>query len=165
MATRSKFEAQLSPGLREIAYSVKIPDCNRSLKPFDYVLAMVKNGVLRYVAVEAKKADGWGLGRSKWEPHQRRSLQKLSLLDKNSAWVAIGFLDLPKMKRGPNLRKLEKQYKKDAYLIRWVDFLDIETETTCKYEDVARYSSCRLKWCKRGKRYHWVIPKTHKILF
>ena len=168
MSVRSRFERELSPALREIGVSIKIPDCSRSHKPFDYVIGIPTEHGLRYAAVEAKKADGWSLSRSKWEPHQRDMLDYLSDIDSQSAWVAIGFLDLPKMKRGPNGKSISKRYKKEAFLMTWADYLCIEGDRSCKYADIIAMSSdSSLNWDKIPGRASnsWRVPKTHKILF
>ena len=167
MATRSLFERQLSPALREIGFSVKIPDANASRKPFDYVVGVESGGRLGFNGIEAKKADGWSLSQSKWYPHQRDALSVLSNIDEDSAWVAIGFLDIPRMKLDWNRSRITKRMARAAFLLRWVDFLKVEHSGSCKYIDlISIYPETELEWGKiPGRtRNSWIVRKTHKIL-
>jgi len=166
MSIRSKFEKQLN--FRQHGFSIKIPDVGRSLKPFDYVVGMpVSLGnvkMLRFVAIEAKTATGWSLHISKWQPHQRTALDLVDRLAKDSAWVAIGFLDIPKMKLDHNRQRIETKRKKEAYLILWGDYKQLECGSSCSYGDIVnKHGDCELSWGKVGTRYVWTIPPEHPI--
>jgi hypothetical protein len=142
MAVRSKFEGQLSPGLRKIGFSIKIPDAGKSLKPFDYVVGIPVGlkgyqPILKFVAIEAKAVTyGWTLNRSAWQPHQRKALDIVDALAPGSAWVAVGFLGIPKMSFDHNRQKIEGKRKKEAYLLRWGDYKSLEGEKSMWYGDI-----------------------------
>jgi len=157
VSVRSKFEAQLSPGLRELGFEIKIPDCSKSYKPFDYVIGVKSFGVLRFIAIEAKKATGWTLNNSAVLPHQERALDLLESMCPYSSWLAIGFLDIPKMKRDYDGTKIIKPKKKEAFLIPWRDYLALKGETSISYSDIISVENSSLEWAKIGKRYAWRV--------
>lgn len=166
MSVRSKFERQLN--FRHIGFAYKIPDAGRSLKPFDYVVGMpiTIDGItlLRFIAIEAKKADGWSLHKSKWQDHQRNALDAVDRLCPNCAWVAIGFLDIPNMKLDHNRAPIAGRRHKEAYLIRWRDFKEIEGEISCGYGDIAEnFADFILEYGKQGSRYLWLVPANHPL--
>jgi hypothetical protein len=168
MASRSKFERQLSPGLRQIGFSIKIPDAGRGLKPFDYVVGIrtIAGGqdFLRFVAIEAKSVQyGWTLNRASWRSHQRTALDIIDSMSPRAAWVAVGFLGIPVMKRDHNNRKIEKPRRAEAYLLPWSDYKFLEGEKSIWYGDIITCIDSRLEWEKVGSRYAWTIPPTHSL--
>jgi len=163
VSVKSAFERQLN--WRQLGFAYKIPDSGPAIKPFDYFVAIPTGGILRFVAIEAKKADGWTLNRNQWQSHQRYALDILSGLDADSAWVAIGFLDIPNMKLDHSRKKMVGNRKKEAYLIRWIDYLSIEGESSALYDDIAsRLGDCSLAWGKYKNSYCWLVPKHHPII-
>lgn len=163
MSTRSKFERQLN--FRQIGFAIKIPDVGRSLKPFDYVVGVPVNGSLRFIAIEAKKATGWTLNNSEILPHQIKALNTVESFAPYSAWLAIGFLDIPSMKLDHNRQKITERRKKEAFLIPWVDAKRIASDTSIGYGEILSVKNCAMEWRKvRGKYYRWYVPKTH-VLF
>jgi len=159
VATHSKFERQLN--FRQIGFSIKIPDVGRSLKPFDYVVGVPVNGMLRFVAIEAKKATGWTLNNSAMLPHQIRALNAVDKLAPNSSWLAIGFLDIPSMKLDHNRQKIDRRRKKEAFLISWADAKRISGETSISYGDIIEIENSEMEWHKFGRMYRWRVPITH----
>ena len=163
MSVRSKFEAQLGPGLRQTGFEIKIPDCSRAYKPFDYVLGIPTEKCLRFVAIEAKRAVGWTLGNSAILPHQERALNLVESLQENSSWLAIGFLDIPRMKRDHTGRRIAENRKREAFIISWHDYLAARGKTSISYGDIVAIENSALEWAKIGKRYMWTIPKNHYL--
>jgi hypothetical protein len=160
VSTRSKFERQLN--FRQIGFAIKIPDVGRSLKPFDYVVGVPTNGSLRFIAIEAKKATGWTLNNSEILPHQIKALDAVENLAPYSAWLAIGFLDIPSMKLDHNRQKIDGRRKKEAFLIPWVDAKRIASDTSMSYGDIISIGDCAMEWRKVRKRYYkWYVPKSH----
>lgn len=163
MSVKSAFERQLN--WRQLGFAYKIPDAGPAIKPFDYFVAIPTGGILRFVAIEAKKADGWTLNRSQWQSHQRYAFDILSGMDEDSAWVAIGFLDIPNMKLDHSRKKLLTSGKKEAYLVRWIDYLSVEGEISVSYDDIASgFSGCSLLWGKYKNSYCWLVPESHPII-
>ena len=160
MSTRSKFERKL--GFRQIGFSIKIPDVGRSLKPFDYVVGVPilsgESRILRFVAIEAKTATGWTMRGDAVLPHQYRALDLVESFAPYSAWLAIGFLDMPKMKLGWNRQRLDKPLRPEAYLLWWEDFLSIERPNGgVRYKDIIElYGSSKMDYVKTGSGYRWV---------
>ena len=166
MATRSKFERQLSPGLRRIGFSIKIPDVGIGHKPFDYIVGIPRtDGSLGFVAIEAKKAVGWTLNKSSWRAHQRNALDIISKMSPMAAWVAIGFLDIPKMKLDYNRKPIGARRKAEAYMIQWQTYKEIEGKVSISYSDIVNCcSSCTLLLARNNSRRMWEIPSGHPIL-
>lgn len=160
MSTRSKFERRL--GFREAGFSIKIPDAGRSLKPFDYVVGVpVSIGgieTLRFVAIEAKTARGWVMPGGSILPHQYKALDLVESLAPYSAWLAIGFLDMPKMSLNWDRQRLDKKMKAEAYLLWWEDAKFIERENgSIRYKDIIRYyKTSRMDYVKVGSGYKWI---------
>lgn len=168
MSTRSKFERQLA--FRLLGFSIKIPDAGVSLKPFDYVVGVpVKiDGIhsVRFVAIEAKTARGWTMPSSYMLPHQIKALDAVDKLACNSSWVAIGFLDLPKMKRGYDGKKLYSQYKREAFLLPWSIVKKVMGETSLRYADIASSDylmSFAMEYKKIRSAYRWIVQDDHPI--
>ena len=166
MSTRSKFERKLA--FRELGFSIKIPDVGRSLKPFDYVVGVpmtVNNRkILRFVAIEAKKAYGWTLGMSEFRDHQIRALNIVESFAPMTAWVAIGFLDMPRMKLDWNRKRLETRMPAQAYLIPWVLCKTIAAGGSVKYKDlIESYPEYVMGYGKVRSAYKWYAESDHPI--
>jgi len=163
VSTRSVLEHSLD--LRSAGFSIKIPDCSKSKKPFDYVLGIPYGDIMKFVAIEAKTATGWTLPVSAWQPHQRVALDIVSSRCQSCAWVIIGFLDLPKMKMDCSRKRIVSPYEKEVYLITWADYLYIEGERSCLYADVIKYyPRSGLVWGpSKSNRYAWRIPESHEF--
>lgn len=147
----SKFEANLSPGLRELGFSFKVPDAGPGWKAFDFTLALPWNGILRYIAIEGKTARGnrFNFG-EKWEDHQRRALQTLAEQDAWSAWVALHY---------PHVKGFR------AILLPWVEYL----RTECQFEKSIPHDVWQpgyaMVW-EHGpvrKATYWRIPEDHPL--
>lgn len=167
MSVKSKFERGLS--FRTISFAIKIPDAGKSRKPFDYVIGVPydANGRRRmeFVAIEAKKADGWSLPKGKWQPHQITALDFVENMSMDSAWVAIGYLDLPKMKQDWKRKKLVKKIKAWAYLVPWWYFKEHSVNMGLHFSMIV--DSCEQYKLVREKvrtQYLWVVPPTHPLL-
>lgn len=162
---RSKFERQLSTGLRKIGFSIKIPDAGRSHKPFDYVLGLHAEcgdqRMIRFLAIEAKAATGWVVNRATWQDHQRKALDLIESIAPLSAWVAVGFLDIPKMSLTQDRKPIGSK-KTQAWLIPWRDYKRLERKSV-SHKDIAdlgdEYS---LVW--DAKNYAWIIPGWHPVI-
>ena len=166
MSTRSKFERKLA--FRELGFSIKIPDVGRSLKPFDYVvgvpLTVNNREILRFVAIEAKKAYGWTLAMSEFRDHQIRALNIVESFATMTAWVAIGFLDMPKMKLDWNRQRLAKKQRAQAYLIPWELCKELAAGGSVKYKDlVENYPEYAMAYGKVGSAYKWYAETDHPI--
>lgn len=158
MSTRSKFERQL--GFRESGFSYKIPDIGRAPKPFDYVVGVPVHregySSLRFVAIEAKKARGWTLPCSDILEHQERALNIVELMAPFSAWLAIGFLDIPKMKLYWDRKPITARLRAEAYLVPWR--LVRDCDVSIKYEYIAsELSEYAMEYKKVRTAYKWII--------
>ena len=165
MSTRSKFERDLH--LNYTGYSIKIPDAGIGYKPYDYIygvsVEIAGKRILRLLAIEAKRARGWTLLNSSILEHQIRALDYIESLAPNSAWLAIGFLDIPKMKLNHKRQPILKKRKSEAFMIRWTDAEYIMGETSISYADIITIDRARLEWRKVKTRYRWIIPETHYL--
>jgi len=170
MSVRSKFERKL--GFRELGFAYKIPDVGRSLKPFDYVVGVpiIKdNGtkILRFIAIEAKKASGWTLPYSQMLPHQIRALDIVERMSPYSAWLAVGFLDMPKMKLDWDRNPIEETMRAEAYLLPWISAkVMMSSNTSLKYKDViSKYGSYAMEYGPVKSTYKWTVGKEHPIFY
>jgi len=163
MSARSKFERQL--GLREHGFSLKIPDVGNSYKPFDYIVGVpikiCNTNILRFVAIEAKSARGWTVPVSSILPHQIEALDIVESMAPYSSWVAIGFLDIPKMKLDFKRKRIKKRRRQEAFLLWWVDFKEIMSSGSLPYEEIASIENSSLEKRKIGTQYKWIIPQEH----
>lgn len=168
MSTRSKFERKL--GFRQIGFSIKIPDAGRSLKPFDYVVGVpIERGgskVLRFVAIEAKAAVGWTLRSDALLDHQRHALDLVESMAQYSSWLAIGFMDIPKMKLDWQRRRIDGRMPPEAFLLWWEDAKYIQcVNNTIRYKDIIRYyPNSKMDYIKIGSSYKWV-PSQSSLFF
>jgi len=169
MSVRSKFERKLA--FRKLGFSIKIPDVGRSLKPFDYVvgipLSVNGNKILRFVAIEAKKANGWTMPISAFREHQIRALDLVESFAPMSSWVAIGFLDAPKMKLDWNRQRLDKRIRANAFLIPWALCKElVEQDGTVMYKSLIEwYKEYRMEYGKIGSAYRWFVGDKHPIRY
>jgi len=169
VSVKSKFERKLA--FRKLGFSIKIPDCGRSLKPFDYVVGipLTVNGgkILRFVAIEAKKASGWTMPMSVFRDHQIRALDFVENLAPMSSWVAIGFLDMPSMKLDWNRQKIMGRMSAEAYLVPWELCKRINTtEGTISYKRLTEsYPEYIMDYGKLGSTYRWYVGKDHPIFY
>ena len=166
MSVTSKFERQL--GFRHLGFSTKIPDVGKSLKPFDYIVGIpVKREgkkILRFVAIEAKTARGWTLNINTILEHQWNALDLVESLAEYSSWLAIGFLDIPKMKRDHNRSPIDDRRKAEAYLLWWEDAKYIMGETSISYGDIIEfYPNSAMEWRKVNGYRRWIVPPQHPI--
>ena len=168
VSTRSKFERKL--GFRQIGFSIKIPDVGRSLKPFDYVVGVPVQSrdskILRFVAIEAKTATGWTLRGDAILPHQHKALSLVESMARYSAWVAIGFLDMPKMKLDWNRERIDGRLRPEAFLLWWQDFLYIKRPNGgVRYKDIIElYQPSKMDYVKTKSGYRWV-PGAHSDFY
>ena len=167
MSVRSKFERKLA--FRELGFSIKIPDVGRSLKPFDYVvgipLTVYGNKILRFVAIEAKKASGWSMPLSVFRNHQVKALDLVEKFAPMSSWVAIGFLDAPNMKLDWNRRRIEGKLRAEAFLIPWAlckELIKLNGAVTYK-SLIEWYREYRMEYGKIGSAYKWFVGDKHPI--
>lgn len=167
MSAKSKFERKLA--FRKLGFSIKIPDVGRSLKPFDYVVGIpftISGGkILRFVAIEAKKASGWTMPLSVFRDHQIKALNIVESFAPGSSWVAIGFLDAPKMKLDWNRQRIGGRIRAEAFLIPWVLCLAIEAgEGTISYKTlIDHYPQYMMDYGKVGSVYKWFVGAAHPI--
>jgi len=167
MSVRSKFEKKLT--FRNLGFAYKIPDCGRSLKPFDYVVGIPikRNGTnrtLRFVAIEAKKASGWTLPQSAMPDHQIRALDYIERLSRFSSWVAIGFLDAPKMVFDWDRNKIVGKVQATAFLIPWIVCKRLMFEGSLLYKDLIElYSEYMMDYGPYKSSYKWTVGKSHPI--
>lgn len=167
MSVRSKFERKL--GFREFGFAYKIPDAGRSLKPFDYVVGVpieVGGGkkTLRFLAIEAKTARGWTMPRSSMLPHQEKALDLVESLAPYSSWLAIGFLNMPKMKLDWNRKRLKKKMKAEAYLLPWIVAKAMLREGSIKYKEIIEsYPEYIMDYGKVKHSYKWTVGDEHPI--
>ena len=151
----SKFEGDLSPGLRELGFSFKIADATRSWKPFDFMLGMpiehpTLGIILRFFGIEGKTAKGNGFYfPGLWYEHQRNALNTMMAMSKDAPWVAIHYKDL----------------KEPAFLLPWYVYLVIEGQYKTSIPRDVWDSKWNLVWehePRRQKNY-WRIPPEHPI--
>lgn len=167
MSVRSKFERKLT--FRNLGFAYKIPDCGRSLKPFDYVVGIpIKRDnahrMLRFVAIEAKKANGWTLPQSAMLDHQVRALDYIERLSRFSSWVAVGFLDAPKMKLDWNRSKIVNSVSATAFLIPWIICKRLMFEGSLSYKDLIElYGEYMMDYGPYKSSYKWTVGKSHPI--
>lgn len=169
MSVVSKFERKLA--FRALGFSIKIPDVGRSLKPFDYVVGIpvtvCGNKILRFVAIEAKKASGWSMPLSVFRDHQIKALNIVERLAPMSSWVAIGFLDAPSMKLDWNRQRIDKKMSATAFLIPWTlckRLVAIEGSVTYK-SLITSYPEYMMDYERIGSAYKWLVGKQHPIFF
>ena len=150
----SKFESNLSPGLRELGFAFKIADAGKSHKPYDFVVNIAVNGKSHGIAVEGKTARGGRFHTNRWEKHQRKALQLMADLDPTSAWVAIHY---------PHVECFR------PVLLPWLVYLEIERELNGSIPAVVwerpGLKCYRLVWDKGPvrKKHYWRIPPNHPI--
>lgn len=169
MSTRSKFEKKLA--FRELGFAIKIPDCGRSLKPFDYVVGIplkINGGkILRFVAIEAKKANGWSMPMSAFRDHQIRALDIVDSFAPMSSWIAIGFLDAPNMKLDCNRQKILGAMRAEAFLIPWVLCKQlVATHGSVLYKSLIHsYPEYMMDYGKVRSAYKWLVGEKHPIFY
>lgn len=150
----SKFESQLSPGLRELGWAYKIPDAGRSWKPFDFVVGAIRaEGFPIFLAVEGKTARGGTFLLSRIAEHQRKALNYVGeYLGDCCAWLALHYPHVdgfePLLLPWCLYKSIESMHEKSIPVDVWEDFL-----------------RWKLEWDLgpiRKSRY-WRLPEDHPL--